>query len=110
MHLICCAKYERLRRSIDFMNQPHDLSFFSSRFVLIACQAGARAVILSPTRELCQQTERVVRDFCRFTDLVTVCLIGGESLEAQFAMLAKSPDMHVMNTDYVYLCMYILHM
>ena len=36
--------------------------------------AGVRAVILSPTRELCQQTDRVVREMSRFTDLVTGAL------------------------------------
>jgi ATP-dependent RNA helicase DDX54/DBP10 len=54
--------------------------------------AGVRAVVLSPTRELCQQTERVVREMARFTDLQTALLIGGESMEAQFAMLSKCPD------------------
>ncbi len=58
-------------------------------------QAGARAVILSPTRELCQQTERVVRELGRFTGLLTALLIGGESMDAQFAMLAKNPDVVV---------------
>lgn len=32
-------------------------------------KAGARAVILSPTRELALQTHKVVKELARFTDL-----------------------------------------
>ncbi len=65
--------------------------------VLCVCmtQAGARAIILSPTRELCQQTEKVVQELGRFTGLRTALLIGGESMDAQFAMLARNPDVYV---------------
>lgn len=56
---------------------------------------GSRAVILSPTRELALQTHKVVRDLGRFTDLRTAILVGGDSLEAQFAELASSPDIIV---------------
>ena len=63
-------------------------------FVFVVPQTGARALILSPTRELAQQTDHVVRDLARFTDLTTALLIGGESLEQQFFALSKSPDMY----------------
>lgn len=56
---------------------------------------GSRAVILSPTRELALQTHKVVRDLGKFTDLRTAILVGGDSLEAQFAELASSPDIIV---------------
>lgn len=38
-------------------------------------KAGARAVILSPTRELALQTHKVVKELARFTDLR---LAGGQ--------------------------------
>ena len=53
---------------------------------------GARAVVLSPTRELALQTTKVVTDLGRYTDLRTACLVGGDSMETQFAELAAFPD------------------
>ena len=74
------------------------IAFFDmnvGRCVILMEQAGARGIILSPTRELCQQTEKVVQELGRFTGLRTALLIGGESMDAQFAMLARNPDMYV---------------
>ncbi len=59
------------------------LSMHIRLYLCLSVQAGVRAVILSPTRELCQQTERVVREFARFTDITCCLLIGGESMDAQ---------------------------
>jgi len=42
---------------------------------------GARAIILSPSRELALQTLKVVKDLGRGTDLRTVLVVGGESLD-----------------------------
>lgn len=53
---------------------------------------GIRALILSPSRELALQTLRVVKDFNRGTDLKTVLLVGGDSLEEQFASMTTNPD------------------
>jgi hypothetical protein len=53
---------------------------------------GARAVLLSPTRELALQTLRFARSLARFTDLVFASLVGGEAMGAQFAALAARPD------------------
>ncbi|KAL4439981.1 hypothetical protein ABPG75_002982 [Micractinium tetrahymenae] len=58
-------------------------------------KAGARAVILSPTRELALQTHKVVKELGRHTDLRTAVLVGGDSMEAQFAELAAFPDIIV---------------
>ncbi|GFR43623.1 hypothetical protein Agub_g4722, partial [Astrephomene gubernaculifera] len=58
-------------------------------------KAGARAVILAPTRELALQTHKTVRELCRFTDLRTACLVGGDSMELQFEELAANPDIVV---------------
>lgn len=42
---------------------------------------GARAVIMSPSRELALQTLKVVKELGRGTDLRTVLLVGGDSLD-----------------------------
>jgi ATP-dependent RNA helicase DDX54/DBP10 len=55
---------------------------------------GARALILSPSRELALQTMKVVKEFGRGTDLKTVLLVGGDSLEDQFGYMAGNPDMY----------------
>ncbi|CAL8470205.1 g9747 [Coccomyxa elongata] len=55
-------------------------------------RAGARALILAPTRELTLQLHKVVKELGRYTDLRTAVLVGGDSMEAQFAELAANPD------------------
>ena len=58
-------------------------------------RAGARAVILAPSRELALQTHKVTKDLGRYTDLRTAVLVGGDSMEAQFMELAANPDILV---------------
>lgn len=53
---------------------------------------GARGLILSPSRELALQTLKVVKELSRGTDLKAVLLVGGDSLEEQFGMMAGNPD------------------
>ena len=53
---------------------------------------GARALIMSPSRELALQTLRVVKELGRGTDLKCVLLVGGDSLEEQFGSMATNPD------------------
>ena len=55
-------------------------------------KVGSRALIMSPSRELALQTLQVVRDLGRGTDLRSVLLVGGDSLEEQFASMANNPD------------------
>ncbi len=55
-------------------------------------RVGARALIMSPSRELALQTLQVVKEMGRGTDLKTVLLVGGDSLEEQFATMAGNPD------------------
>lgn len=57
-----------------------------------SARVGIRAVILSPSRELAEQTLRVVNDFSRGTDLRSVLIVGGYSLEDQFGMIMGNPD------------------
>lgn len=42
---------------------------------------GPRALILSPTRELAQQTLKFTRELGRFTDLRARLIVGGESMD-----------------------------
>ncbi|KAK9476623.1 P-loop containing nucleoside triphosphate hydrolase protein [Lipomyces japonicus] len=57
-----------------------------------SAKVGARAVILSPSRELALQTLKVVKDFSKGTDLKCVLLVGGDSLEEQFSWMMGNPD------------------
>lgn len=60
-----------------------------------SAKIGARSVVLSPSRELALQTYKQVKEFSRGTDLRTVLLIGGDSLEDQFKMMMGNPDIVV---------------
>ncbi|KAF9118912.1 ATP-dependent RNA helicase dbp10, partial [Mortierella sp. 14UC] len=57
-----------------------------------SAKVGARAVIMSPSRELAMQTQKVCKELGKHTDLRSCILVGGDSLEEQFAMLAANPD------------------
>ncbi|ODV77060.1 ATP-dependent RNA helicase DBP10 [Suhomyces tanzawaensis NRRL Y-17324] len=58
-------------------------------------RVGARAIILSPSRELASQTFKQVKEFSRGTDLRSIVLVGGESLEEQFSSVMSNPDVIV---------------
>ncbi|KAI1174620.1 ATP-dependent RNA helicase DBP10 [Nemania sp. FL0916] len=53
---------------------------------------GARALILSPSRELAIQTLSVTKTFTRGTDLKIMLCVGGDSLNEQFANMSANPD------------------
>jgi ATP-dependent RNA helicase DDX54/DBP10 len=57
-----------------------------------SAQVGARALVLSPSRELALQTLKVVKELGRGTDLKSVLLVGGDSLEEQFGLISGNPD------------------
>ncbi|CAG8755013.1 9132_t:CDS:2, partial [Racocetra persica] len=60
-----------------------------------SAKVGARAIILSPSRELALQTQKVCKELTKYTDLRTCLLVGGDNLEDQFAMFANNPDIIV---------------
>ncbi|CAG8566474.1 20266_t:CDS:10, partial [Cetraspora pellucida] len=60
-----------------------------------SAKVGARSIILSPSRELALQTQKVCKELTKYTDLRTCLLVGGDSLEEQFAMFANNPDIIV---------------
>eukprot|EP01083_Nonionella_stella_P199241 730756_1 len=53
---------------------------------------GARAVVLSPTRELALQTHKFARQLGKMTTLRACILVGGESMDQQFNALCNNPD------------------
>uniref|UniRef100_A0A0K0EDR4 RNA helicase n=1 Tax=Strongyloides stercoralis TaxID=6248 RepID=A0A0K0EDR4_STRER len=53
---------------------------------------GIRAVLVSPTRELAIQTFNVVKELGKFTGLRAACIVGGESLQENFAIIHQTPD------------------
>ncbi|KZF23126.1 DEAD-domain-containing protein [Xylona heveae TC161] len=57
-----------------------------------SAKVGGRALVLSPSRELALQTLKVVKELGRGTDLKSVLLVGGDSLEDQFGFMATNPD------------------
>lgn len=60
-----------------------------------SAKVGLRAVILSPSRELALQTFKQVREFSKGTDLRSVVLIGGDSMDEQFSLMMTNPDIVV---------------
>lgn len=57
--------------------------------------AGARVLILEPTRELAAQVETAFRDYSRFTDLKTTVIFGGVGYGKQNDELKAGPDIIV---------------
>ncbi|XP_022102786.1 ATP-dependent RNA helicase DDX54-like [Acanthaster planci] len=57
-----------------------------------SAQSGARALILSPTRELALQTLKFAKELGRFTSLKAEVILGGDKLDDQFAALHENPD------------------
>lgn len=60
-----------------------------------SAKVGARGLILSPTRELALQTLKFTKELGRFTGLKAAVVLGGDSLEGQFAALHGNPDIIV---------------
>jgi ATP-dependent RNA helicase DDX54/DBP10 len=56
-------------------------------------QVGIRGLILSPSRELALQTMSFTKEFSKYTDLRCCVLVGGDSMEEQFAAFTANPDM-----------------
>ncbi|XP_028914172.1 ATP-dependent RNA helicase DDX54 [Ornithorhynchus anatinus] len=57
-----------------------------------SAQAGARALVLSPTRELALQTGKFTKELGKFTGLKMALILGGDRMEDQFAALHENPD------------------
>lgn len=57
-----------------------------------SARIGARAIVLSPSRELALQTLKVVKEFSKGTGLRCTLLVGGDSLDEQFSSMMTNPD------------------
>lgn len=49
---------------------------------------------MAPSRELALQTLKVIKEMSKGTDLRTILLVGGDSLEEQFGSVMNNPDMY----------------
>ncbi|XP_060525012.1 ATP-dependent RNA helicase DDX54 [Cylas formicarius] len=58
-------------------------------------KTGARALILSPTRELALQTLKFIKEIGRFVGLKAAVILGGDSMEDQFSVIHGNPDVIV---------------
>lgn len=65
------------------------------RLVAHSTKVGVRGVILSPTRELAQQTMAFLAKIGKLTTLRASLIIGGHNIENQFEALATNPDILV---------------
>ncbi|XP_065360645.1 ATP-dependent RNA helicase DDX54 [Calliphora vicina] len=66
---------------------------------------GARALILSPTRELAVQTYKFIKDLGKFMDLKTILVLGGDSMDSQFSAIHTCPDVIVATPGrFLHLC------
>ncbi|KAK0077674.1 hypothetical protein PV325_003593 [Microctonus aethiopoides] len=58
-------------------------------------KTGARALILSPTRELALQTLKFIKELGKYTGLKAVSILGGDNMDNQFEILHGNPDIIV---------------
>ena len=66
---------------------------------------GTRALIMSPTRELALQILKFTRDLGKFTGLKAATILGGDSMEAQFAAMHENPDVIIATPGrFAHLC------
>ena len=69
-------------------------------------KSGARAIVLSPTRELALQTLRFCKELGRFSGLTYSCVLGGDAMEKQFAAIQTNPDVLFATPGrFVHVCM-----
>ncbi|CAH1278786.1 unnamed protein product [Diabrotica balteata] len=60
-----------------------------------SAKTGARALVMSPTRELALQTLKFIKELGRFTDLKAAVILGGDSMDDQFSVIHGNPDIIV---------------
>lgn len=66
---------------------------------------NARALILSPTRELAVQTFKFIKEIGKHTDLQTILVLGGDPINSQFQAMHTCPDIIVATPGrFLHLC------
>ncbi|XP_005109099.1 ATP-dependent RNA helicase DDX54 [Aplysia californica] len=58
----------------------------------VRSSTGARAIVMSPTRELALQTLKFAKELGKFTGLKAAVILGGDKMDDQFAALHENPD------------------
>lgn len=67
--------------------------------------SNARALILSPTRELAVQTFKFIKEIGKYMDLKTILVLGGDPMSAQFQAIHSCPDIIVATPGrFLHLC------
>lgn len=67
---------------------------------------GARALVLSPTRELAIQTYKFMKELGKYHDLKTILVLGGDSMDSQFSAIHQHPDVVVATPGrFLHVCM-----
>jgi len=70
-----------------------------------SAKCGARALVLSPTRELALQTFKFAKELGKYTGLRYECVLGGDAIEKQFAAIHENPDIIFATPGrFVHLC------
>lgn len=66
---------------------------------------GARAVILSPTRELAVQTFKFIKELGKYIELKVALVLGGDPMSSQFSAIHSCPDIIVATPGrFLHLC------
>eukprot|EP01147_Barroeca_monosierra_P002223 gene2223-5234_t len=65
------------------------------RLKVHSAKVGIRGLIMSPTRELAEQTFKFLKDLGRRTDLKIALILGGDSMDDQFGWIHANPDIVV---------------
>lgn len=66
---------------------------------------NARALVLSPTRELAVQTFKFIKEIGKYSDLKTILVLGGDPISAQFQAIHSCPDIIVATPGrFLHLC------
>lgn len=67
--------------------------------------SGARALIMSPTRELAIQTFKFFKELGKHLDLQCALVLGGDSMNSQFSAIHTNPDVIVATPGrFLHLC------
>jgi ATP-dependent RNA helicase DDX54/DBP10 len=67
---------------------------------------GARALVLTPTRELAIQTFKFIKELGKFHNLKTILVLGGDSMDSQFSAIHDNPDIIVATPGrFLHVCM-----
>lgn len=67
--------------------------------------SNARALILSPTRELAVQTFKFIKEIGKHVDLNTILVLGGDPINSQFQAMHTCPDIIVATPGrFLHLC------